>query len=76
MPDKTTEFVTRRLRTPEAARYVGLAPATLNKYRCVGGGPVFGRLGRAVVYTVASLDAWCEAQGQRRSTSDPSGVEG
>jgi predicted DNA-binding transcriptional regulator AlpA len=59
-----------KLRTPEAAHYVGLAKATLVKLRCVGGGPQFRRLGRAVIYERADLEAWVRTHGKQRSTSD------
>ena len=50
------------LRTPAAARRLGLKPATLEKLRMVGGGPRFIRLGvRAVGYDVRDLAAWIEA---------------
>jgi predicted DNA-binding transcriptional regulator AlpA len=61
----------RILRTPDAARYLGLAASTLEKMRVHGGnGPKWVRLGpRAVGYAVPDLDAFIEA-GHRRSTSD------
>ena len=43
---------------PEAAAYLGLAVSTLNKWRCIGGGPEFLKLGKAVRYRVADLDGW------------------
>lgn len=51
---------------------VRIAPATLDKWRCLGGGPEFQKLGRAVFYQPESLDAWIAAQisNPRRSTSD------
>ena len=53
----------RILRTPEAAAYVGLAPATLEKLRVTGRGPQFVRLGgRAVGYDRAELDRWIDEQ--------------
>ncbi len=56
--------------TAEAAAYMGSATSTLNKLRCIGGGPVFARLGkRRVVYDVRDLDAWLEGN-KRTSTSD------
>lgn len=57
------------LRAPDAARYAGLSAATLAKLRSVGGGPHFFRRGRAVLYTKAQLDAWCQEEGERRSTA-------
>lgn len=51
-----------------AARRCGLSVSTLNKLRLTGGGPRFAKLGRAVRYRVADVDAWIEAS-LRNSTS-------
>lgn len=64
-----TEPSKRRLRTPDAAAYLGLAKSTLEKMRVYGGGPVFAALGRVVVYEVGDLDAYVEAR-KRHSTSE------
>ena len=58
-----------RLRTPEAAAYLGLSPRTLEKWRLTGAGPVYRRLGHAVVYDQRDLDAFLAARA-RTSTSD------
>jgi predicted DNA-binding transcriptional regulator AlpA len=59
------------LRTPDAARYLGLAASTLEKMRIYGGGPVYQKAGpRIVVYRTEDLDAWL-AGGRRTSTSGP-----
>lgn len=58
----------RMLRDAEAAAYVGLAPATLRKFRVTGGGPAFIKLGRAVVYDPSDLDAWLDRH-RRASTT-------
>jgi predicted DNA-binding transcriptional regulator AlpA len=51
------------LKTPEAAKRVGLAPSTFEKLRCRGDGPAYLRLSpRRVVYDVATLDAWARAR--------------
>ena len=61
----------RRLATPEAAQYLGLAKATLDKDRVSGRmGIPYYRLGRRIVYDQADLDAWLD-QHRRKSTSDP-----
>ena len=52
-----------------ASQHVGLSVSTLNKRRVFGGGPVFLKLGRRVVYDLADLDAWLATK-RRRSTSD------
>jgi predicted DNA-binding transcriptional regulator AlpA len=60
----------RLLRTVEAAQFLGLAPSTLEKLRCIGGGPTFTKLGaRAVGYFPDDLLTWARAQ-RRASTSD------
>lgn len=58
-----------KLGNREAARHLGLAPATLAKMRCRGGSPTFLRLGRKIVYVRADLDAWLVAR-RAQSTSD------
>lgn len=53
----------------DAALRVGLSVSTLNKLRLSGGGPIFLKLGRRVVYHPADLEAWLATK-RRRSTSD------
>ena len=60
----------RYLRTPEAARFVGLSIRTLEKHRIYGTGPRYSKLGGRVVYRVEDLQAWVES-GAKASTSDP-----
>ena len=58
-----------RLTNREAANYLGLKAATLNKGRCYGDGPPFIKVGRLVRYRKADLDAFLMGR-VRRSTSD------
>jgi hypothetical protein len=46
--------------------------STLAKLACVGGGPIFHKAGRSVLYTIDDLDAWAQAKigAPQRSTSD------
>jgi predicted DNA-binding transcriptional regulator AlpA len=60
----------RYLRTPEAARFLGLSHRTLEKHRTYGTGPVYRKIGGRVVYVLSDLEAWAE-QGRATSTSDP-----
>lgn len=68
----------QRLRSDEAAAYlavahgVTVAPATLNKLRSTGGGPVFEKFGRSVFYPRAGLDDWIASRlsAPKSSTSD------
>jgi len=60
------------LRTPEAAKYIGVSSSWLNKKRVEGGPdaiPFIKLGGRNRGYLVADLDAWLEAR-RRLSTSD------
>jgi predicted DNA-binding transcriptional regulator AlpA len=59
----------RFLRTPEAARFLGLSHRTLEKHRSYGTGPTYRKLGGRVVYTPDDLKAWVD-RGLRTSTSD------
>jgi hypothetical protein len=66
-----------RLDTRQAAAFLTdrgntIAPATLNKLRCVGGGPKFEVFGRRPLYTETWLLEWIRARtsGPHRSTSD------
>lgn len=60
---------TKFLNTPEAAKYLGLQPATLEAWRCRGGGPRFVKLGRAVRYRWADLHEYIELR-TRSNTSE------
>ena len=60
----------RRLRTNDAAEYVGLSPRTLEKKRLEGTGPRYLKIGRAVIYDTSDLDDYLAAF-TRTSTSGP-----
>jgi hypothetical protein len=53
----------------DASRYLNLAVQTLARLRCEGGGPVFCRAGRRIVYRVEDLDSWLAGR-RFRSTSE------
>lgn len=68
----------KRLNTREASIFLSelgysTAPASLNKLRCIGGGPVFVKFGRRPLYSEKSLIEWVQARTTHslRSTSDP-----
>lgn len=51
------------LRTPAAAKYLGVGQSTLERKRIDGTGPKFRQLGaRIVTYAVSDLDAWASRQ--------------
>jgi predicted DNA-binding transcriptional regulator AlpA len=70
MPDPLAGLPPRFLRTPEAARFLGLSGRTLEKHRVYGTGPRYRKIGGRVVYAVEDLTAWAD-RGLRNSTSDP-----
>lgn len=70
MDDKTGGLPPRFLRTPEAARFLGLSGRTMEKHRLYGTGPRYRKIGGRVVYAVEDLKSWAD-QGLRTSTSDP-----
>ena len=60
----------QKLRTPNAAQYVGLAESTLAKMRMRGDGPRFSKAGpRIVLYDLRDLDEWL-AERTYASTSE------
>ena len=61
MPENKTPIApapTEALRELDAARYVGLSGAYLRQARREERGPAYYRIGRAVRYLIADLDAW------------------
>ena len=61
------------LSTDDAAKFLGLSPHTLSKWRITGRGPPYHLLGRRCLYSPDVLRRW-SATKVRKSTSDP-GVE-
>jgi predicted DNA-binding transcriptional regulator AlpA len=72
MPDPNAGLPPRYLRTPEAARFLGLSGRTLEKHRTYGTGPRYSKIGGRVVYAIADLQAWV-SRGRKSSTSDETG---
>ena len=70
MSANLADFPPRYLRTPEAARFVGLSIRTLEKHRIYGTGPRYSKLGGRVVYRLEDLQVWVDL-GAKASTSDP-----
>jgi predicted DNA-binding transcriptional regulator AlpA len=70
MDDPIANLPPRYLRTPEAARFLGLSGRTLEKHRTFGTGPTYRKIGGRVVYAVEDLKAWVD-RGIKTSTSDP-----
>lgn len=60
---------TQWLTTQAAAERLGLSPSALAKWRMIGEGPAFLKLGAAVRYSLADINAWAETR-RRRSTSE------
>lgn len=47
-----------KLKTAEAAAYIGKSASWLNKSRMTGGGPIYMKIGAAVLYAPRDLDVW------------------
>ena len=60
-----------RLRVIDAAEYTGLSKSTLDKLRVYGGGPLYLKLGKRVVYDRIDLDTWLAGK-RVANTSQPS----
>lgn len=58
-----------RLTNSEAAEYLGLKTATLNKWRVYGDGPPFLKVGRLIQYRKTDLDTYLNER-LMRSTSE------
>jgi predicted DNA-binding transcriptional regulator AlpA len=70
MPDPLAGLPPRFLRTPEAARFLGLSGRTLEKHRTYGTGPKYRKIGGRVIYGLDDLKAWADL-GAKSSTADP-----
>lgn len=70
MPDPMAGMPPRYLRTPEAARFLGLSGRTLEKHRTYGTGPRYRKIGGRVIYALDDLQSWVST-GAKQSTSDP-----
>ena len=57
----------RFLRTPEAARFLGLSGRTLEKHRTYGTGPKYRKIGGRVVYALDDLKAWADLGAKTRN---------
>lgn len=60
-----SDVVVPKLSRAEAAAFLTargyrISVATLGKYACVGGGPVFEKFGRRPLYTESSLIEWAK----------------
>jgi Helix-turn-helix domain len=61
------------LLTPqEAAEFLRTKDRTLERWRQVGGGPIFTKVGRRVVYKISDLESWVLQQ--RRSHTGSAGA--
>jgi len=55
---RTIAFIAAVLKTPEAAAYLDVQPATLEQWRWRGCGPRFCKIGRSCRYRITDLDAF------------------
>ena len=55
-------IVTEVMTTIEAAEYVGLKKPTMERFRFLGQGPAYCKLGGAVRYRKRDLDEWLDSR--------------
>ena len=55
-------IVTEVMTTVEAAEYVGLKKPTMERFRFLGQGPAYCKLGGAVRYRKRDLDEWLDSR--------------
>lgn len=55
---QTNRYIAAVFKTPEAAAYLDVKPATLEQWRWNGRGPRFCKIGRSCRYRQADLDAF------------------
>ncbi|WP_143541922.1 MULTISPECIES: helix-turn-helix domain-containing protein [unclassified Rhizobium] len=55
----------KKMKTADAAAYIGKSASWLNKARLTGVGPVYLKIGGGVLYDVDDLDVWLA--GKRRT---------
>lgn len=57
------ETIESLLNEQQVAEILGLACATLRKWRCTGEGPKFRKIGRAIRYRVEDIQAFIDSRG-------------
>ncbi len=62
-------MTSKLITTPEAAEILGVQPNTMERWRLIGEGPTYRKIGRLVKYYESDITAYIEAQ-SRRSTSE------
>ena len=60
-----------KLTVPQAAEHTGLSKSTLDKLRVYGGGPMYLKLGRRVVYDAVDLDIWLDGKRVANTSQAP-----
>ena len=60
----------RLLNEKEVEQLYGISKRWLQKRRCIGGGPVFIKIGKSVRYRISDIESYLQAH-RRISTSDP-----
>jgi predicted DNA-binding transcriptional regulator AlpA len=74
MPDPLAGLPPRFLRTPEAARFLGLSGRTLEKHRTYGTGPTYRKIGGRVIYALEDLKSWADRGARLAASSNRSPV--
>jgi hypothetical protein len=74
------KFDSQLLTQEEAAAFLRVNPRSLERWRAIGDGPTFVKLGRKVLYRLRDLETWIESQtrtrtpNRRRVAGDHAGI--
>jgi predicted DNA-binding transcriptional regulator AlpA len=62
--------IQRRLKSREAAKYLGISYSKLTKLRTFGGGPKYFKLDHSVVYDTSDLDRYLAERARNNTSQD------
>ena len=62
--------ITRRVKSREAAKYLGISYSKITKLRTYGGGPRYIKIDHSVLYDVTELDKFLAERARQNTSQD------
>ena len=59
------------VRTRDAAKLLGVSTSFLNQRRVKGGGPLYAKVGKIILYDPVDLKNWAKQHTRRSTSSEP-----